>query len=427
MKRRHHALAALAVSGLGACVDADAGPEVTLTDSEITNGTAQTQALYLTYGLVAIYHRDFASLGGAWWPRPCSGKIMVSLGGQSTVLTARHCVTSNGEVDGPVLATSDMRLLATRQPGLAGASPPAGAVQPTSITALPIVEGERLSTQDLALIQVPADWSANVASRQGMFLGDPFVLETASVQTFAYGYGLNIDWPPPDGTDLCETVPVLTTGAGTARRGGPFTVSSSFTSVGRSYSYANNAGGQKIICGDSGGPDVTTFGAGSFHWGVLLGVHSEAGRFTATSTAMIDALYDAWGGVFLSPYSSPNTSLLAKTTPLFENTIPVASSLSASLFWYRPTTQQILVGNGSRCLAWAKRLDGFFAVMPSVCNLTALNQSWLVNADQQIVHVQTNKCLTFNASANTVGLGTCLVNDATAAGAAQRWAWHPQP
>src|SRR6185369_17572900 len=103
---------------------------------------------------------------------------------------------------------------------------------------------------------------------------------------------------PTDGSDPCkQTDPVLTTGAGTARRGGPFTIDDSANATGRSYRYFNNAGGQRVICGDSGGPDVTNFGGGSFHWGVLLGIHSNGGRQTATSTAMINAIYDAWGGL----------------------------------------------------------------------------------------------------------------------------------
>src|SRR3954453_23157634 len=75
-------------------------PDLETSSQNIVNGTALSELGVRNSAMVAVYHRDLSVPGNGWWPRPCSGTVVYSLNGVSQVLTARHCVTTNGEKDG---------------------------------------------------------------------------------------------------------------------------------------------------------------------------------------------------------------------------------------------------------------------------------------------------------------------------------------
>src|SRR5207247_953281 len=187
-------------------------------------------------------------------------------------------------------------------------TPPAAAVTAFSVAAMPVTSDISFA-RDLALVTVNADWSANVQGRGGLYIADPAGL--AGKQTFSYGYGINVDDPN------CFDNASSTTGAGVARFGGTFKILSG-QRVGGAGSYDlenSDFVGQKVICGDSGGPDIMPLGPPSNVWYHLLGVHS-LGTSILSNTVPSLWFQTQLGGLFVTSHDLPSQHLPTARTLL---------------------------------------------------------------------------------------------------------------
>ena len=149
---------AIALGAAAACGEYEAASDTdtdTATEvSAIYNGVPLGSSELAASGLVAIYHPKDPSFPN-FYPRPCSGVIVRAGGGQSTVLTARHCVTTDNTIYGPLVDPSRLRLTPTLSPGPALPDPPANAVPGW------VVIDKLGPVTDIAVVSVLTDWSSN--------------------------------------------------------------------------------------------------------------------------------------------------------------------------------------------------------------------------------------------------------------------------
>jgi hypothetical protein len=128
-------------------------------------------------GLVALYHPKDPSFPN-WYPRSCSEVIVSSNGGLTTILTARHCVTTDNSPGGTLVDASRLRLVRTLNPGPANPNPPAGVT--------PYLIMDKGGTQnDVAVVFASVDWTSIGDKRIGLYVGDPHTL--VGTQFTAYG------------------------------------------------------------------------------------------------------------------------------------------------------------------------------------------------------------------------------------------------
>ena len=410
-------VAVISAGALGCSSEAAdvASDSVSVEPSEIANGSTAGQSVSQFYGMAAIYHPDD---GFTFFPRPCSGTIFFSANNFTWILTARHCVTANAGIDGPLVNPSALRVLPGPNPGIANPNPPAAAVPAAAILAMS-------PASDMAMVGVARNWEALV-TRFGMWVAAPQVLAQAQVQVTAFGYGINVF------DTGCFGQPV-TTGAGVARFGGPFTISSGGTAFqanqeASSYSFVNSSpSGQSVICGDSGGSDIAALGSSST-WVHLLGVHSgidPSPGGTATTQTSIRWLQSQFSGFYLSPdqvLSIPRgffTGANANVTrfPTGNSLWVVAAPSAADRWGYDPFTQRIsLSGSTSSCMAPSGGV-GSSVVFEACADVP--RQRWTFGADRRFVNVALGSCLTTS--------GAFLSNAACDSSASQKWALHAQP
>jgi hypothetical protein len=388
---------------LGACgAPEEMGDDLDDESGTIVNGHTATSAQVLHFGLVAVYHWD-PDINN-WFARPCSGHIIKSVSGVSWVLTARHCITTDGTIDGSLLTWSQLKFARTATPG---PTPPASAVfadsTAGSIRAMPVVSGVADYTRDLALVRVVADWSTSVTSKLGLFVQPPANLQGFSIN--AFGYGATV--PTTSCTDS------TTTGTGTARWATFVVNGTSFVSPGGHYAHNNtNALGQKVTCGDSGGPDYAVFGSEDHTWGHIIGVHSRAGSSSSLNAVAGKWLHDNIGGLFVSSYWTRTMDLgwNGATSLRLHN----LSSEEITSFKYDHATGYLTVNPTGQCLNSSLTLV-------SCSNVTS--KRWTVSSQQRITSVQTGQCLTHSGT-SSLALATC--SSAGENDQRQRWAFHPQ-
>jgi hypothetical protein len=388
------------------------------TAEAVVNGTAVSAAVAQARGLVAIYHMDRTVTPNVWFPRVCSGKIIRSVNGQSKVITARHCVTTNGDTSGSLLPVGDFRLLPGTSVALPNPNPPAAAVTPVGLTAAPVSDTVDERARDLAVFTVNANWSAQVATKDPLYLGDPALLVNANVQ--AFGYGINVsNW-------ACQGNGSVTTGAGVARTANPFKVTFSklFGDAGY-YTHNNqNSAGQAVICGDSGGPDFTTiFGfTGMAHF---TGVHSTGGTTSAEQSTPSVWLQMAVGGSYMSSFSNGSNA----GNPIGANYMKMlpAGDLSTTPLLYNLKTKRLKHANHSLCVAFGVRNDAQQTIGTILvsCGTTGNNEVWTITNDLRLKNTGADGlCLHANSSSNLLDLRPC-VDDGNVW--LQRFHFHPQP
>lgn len=356
----------------------------------ILNGFELSQSELDASGLVAIYHPHPPEFPD-FYPRPCSGVIVRSSEGLSMVLTARHCVTTDGDDDGPLVGGFQLRLSRTLRPGAAPPGPPPDAVSAVFVFDKP---GAR---RDIAAVFLVADWQSVADQRMGLYVGDPRSLE--SQRFTAYGYGIN----DPDG--LCG-VNHSSVGAGIARSGSDF-----IGTVGRvagdgqpsSYEYSPiSTNGQVTMCGDSGGPDELINGAGR----LLLGVHRSgvSTEIDSTSTPFDFGLQELLGGLYLGNRMANPDSMLGENPSTHNVEMVARDSEQRTTVTYDLSPKRIQM-NG-RCLS---AVSAFIPPPASLaaCNASDPAQIWNVNPNGQISNPRTGKCLV-NGSWG-VALGACVV------------------
>jgi len=377
---------ALATTACGSNFDGS-DTETASEPAGIVNGVDLGASELSAAGLVAIYHPK-EPLYPSFHPRPCGGVIVRSEGGLSTVLTARHCVTTDSTIGGQLADGSALRFSPTLTPGPALPDPPPDAVSGWFVV-------DRFGTlADIALVYVFADWSSIANHRIGLYVGDPHHLLSQSI--IAYGYGINV----ADGNCGSD---YSTVGAGTARSGAYFPIVEAYTDPAE-YGYTNvSSNGQSIYCGDSGGPDEIVGGQGR----VLLGVHSSGAStlIPAYSTAIDIGMQNTLGGLYLRPASVPADSALAEDPSTGNVQIVSAGNPQMTTVSYDPASK--LLNMNGRCVSAVSSLWPPSIAHLLECNTADASQLWSVNPNGQIVNPQTGKCLAVSSSG--VVLGSCLV------------------
>ena len=408
------AAAALLACGLVACSSSNSEENAAKVNEAIVNGTALTTADVNFYGLVAVYHPDGDGLT-TWFPRPCGGTILSSINGISTVLTARHCVTTNNDIDGVVAPASSFRLLPTATPGPANPNPPAGTVTPTQVLAPVFNSASPASEQDLALLVVSADWSTHVLARGGIWLAGP--ANAYHGVDYALGYGINTpDWN-------CYTDRSIV-GAGVARMGLGFTDTSLVsTDASRIWQYSftqPNGGSQAVICGDSGGPDfVDMYFDDDVFDTTLVGVHSTGSTTAGGSAGMSLWLQQALGGLPLGMHNGVKHNLYRA---LNSHTVSVSSTNYTRWLYdyvthtvYDPSQEDVDED-------WCLDANGSSNVVANLCS-GAASQKWYPTTNLQLRNASlTGKCLSLPSSGTTPKVVTCSDSPGT-----QAWQFHAQP
>jgi hypothetical protein len=397
---RNPALIALATAGLIGC-SAPAEP-VEEAVQPIVNGFALSESGSQYFGLAAVFH---PAAGGGWYPRPCSGRVVRSAGGFSYILTARHCVTTDSMVNGTVVSPSALRVLPRANAGIPNPNPPAEALTPDFVSAMPITSVSA-GSRDIAVVRVIASWDGFV-QQHGMWLGAPSALTGRDV--LSVGYGINVQDPNCD-TDLS------TVGAGTARYGSPFHIEIASDPLpggqqGGFYGITNsNQNGQSLICGDSGGPDFVLIGD---RW-QGISVHSSGVFSPATSTSTSTWVQDTLGGIYLSPASALNLNVVVGSSTFVVSLHDNVTAPSGAVLHYDPATQRINEQSLFRCLT-----PGNPALMRDACqDLT--RQRWSLGIDGRITSVSDGTCLT--ASGTSVFTSAC----GSPLPMSQTWGFHPQ-
>jgi hypothetical protein len=405
----------LAVVLVASACDGDGDVANTETiSSAIYQGISITQTELDDSGLVAIYHPKDPSFP-SFYPRPCSGVIVSSDGGLTTILTARHCVTTDNSVGGTLVDPSRLRLVRTLNPGPANPNPPAG------ITPY-LVMDKQGPQNDVAVVFASVDWTSIGDKRIGLYVGDPHTL--VGTQFTAYGYGINV----ADGSCGVDNT---SSGAGTARSGAAFTVTAgaNWAGSGQPASYDHNAtstGGQALYCGDSGGPDeLILTGAGR----MILGVHSTGSSTIndVSSTPFDFHLQNAVGGLYLTPSSQRNSDVMVGVDSA-TNVLKMVGRTNPDqvTFAYDVPTKRLWIG------AWACASAANGSPAPAAraaeCSSTDPTQQWEVRTSGQLFNAASGKCLT--AGTSSLALGPCVTRDffgRITIPATTMWLFHAQP
>ena len=309
MKRALHLVAAaLALSP--ACstepLPADtADPEVELESQSLTNANVMTSNPINT----AIYHfKRFGtcnpvvqdvfqtpySTTNIFWPRPCSGRVVRRTGNEFFILTARHCVTQNGEINGPLpFSVNNLIVTTALAPGVIPTTEFNGGIMVTP--GMPAGSGGTVwdagnpvssvdYDQDRAIIKA---FNLNITSgRTAIYSGTSS--ELVGMNLMAEGYGRSVEG---------HCYGHNTSGAGVLRQGFGFQITSATNQQFTHTFDSMFTPGQHKLGGDSGSPVHYMSQLNGMRW--LIGVTSTQ----ATASGGVDMrqwLQDKIGYVFLA-------------------------------------------------------------------------------------------------------------------------------
>jgi hypothetical protein len=244
-----------------------------------------------------------------------------------------------------------------------------------------------------------------------MWVGPPSAL--VGFKARSIGYGIN-KYDNKCGSDMS------TEGAGTARYADGFfiqTASDPFAGLQGGFYGLTNPNNpnsmQRLICGDSGGPDFTLIGG---TW-TGISVHSTGiDENPAISTSTNTFAQDALGGVFLSSAGAPNMNVAVNQSTFAVSLHDDLTAPTGSALHFDPETHRISLQGQSRCLT-----PGSPVSMSATCS-TAANQRWTLAGDGRIISNFASTCLT--VSGTNVVTTTCA-NGLTVE-ANQFWTFHPQ-
>lgn len=258
--------------------------------------------------VAALFHMNICVPGNRtctagqwyWFPRPCTATILRSQPGQSWVLTARHCVTETGAIDGTLVSPGRLRLNPSVSPGIADPLIAPRGFDVDRVYEFPYGNG---SGRDAVLLKL--------ASQLPLATNRLSIARESDMERplTAYGYGRAV---PGESTGEEEDG---TTGAGKLRMGSPFWVAS--TAADGSW-YTVNSRSPKLWRGDSGGPSFIVASELPFY--ELTGVHSTASLGSPSSPAWtadfaldqdraFSWIQEGLGHLYLSPHSSPTRFL----------------------------------------------------------------------------------------------------------------------
>ena len=382
------------------------GEEAAQTQGAIVNGTNATQGMLDLYGIVALYHPDSQGIQ-QYWPRPCSAKILFARPSIAAVLTARHCVTTNEQIGGPVAAPSQLALIHSLNPGPANPNLPPGTIPATALVAMPVAGLTTVTTaEDLAIVYVGANnWPSMATGRLGIWVGGP--ARAYPGIDLAFGYGITVsDWNC--GTDRSIV------GAGTARWTEGFTRQSYVSDTAPAdgaylpwygiFAQPSSANGT-LICGDSGGPDfVTSEFDDNASVGQLVGVHSQANDAELFDTGPNLWLQTTLGGTLLGVMGTASTL----SRPLNQHTVSLQASSSTSWIYNWNTAQIYDPSQEDVDEDWCLDLMGN-TVVANLCNTTKPSQRWYPDAMTRIRsgNATTGNCLTAPTSGSTITVSAC--------------------
>ena len=410
MKRALHLVAAaLALSP--ACstepLPADtAAPEVELESQALTNANVMTSNPINT----AIYH--FKRSGectpaygdtittpyptmNIFWPRPCSGRVIRRTGNEFLILTARHCVTQNGKVAGPLPFTaSDLIVHTSLAPGVIdttempgsitvhGSPPPGGATATVIAAGTPANEGD--TAHDRAIIRAS---NLNITSgRTAIYSGT--ASELVGLHTTAEGYGRS---------EVGHCYGHNGSGAGVLRQGFGFTITSADTGWFAHNEDSTFTPGQHKRGGDSGSPIHYMNQINGMRW--LLGVTSTP----VTAAGGVDIrqwLQDSAGHIFLANIDKyRNSSHLVGAQQFAGGTVGYifTGDVPETRLRYEGATLQLKFGN------FCIRDNGGGGVTSENCNANDVTQKWIYTQNiSRLQNMASGRCMDQGAAINTM-------------------------
>lgn len=166
------------VLGCASSID-QSDDESASSESAVVNGTvASSNGLHNGALYHQVYNLTGLPAGWVWFPRPCTAD-RISLDGW--YLTARHCVTSNGESWGTLVSASQLRITEALAPGLATyGSPPSGVT-----TVQSVVDYSWMA--DIALVYAPSVGTLGRGQVPGIMAASGDTLLNSSVSGCGYG------------------------------------------------------------------------------------------------------------------------------------------------------------------------------------------------------------------------------------------------
>lgn len=385
---------------------ADQPGEVSAYRREIIDGFSVSENAFNA----AIYHFKTSSstCGGftGWQTRPCSGTVLKRTATETFVLTARHCVTKDGNPFGPLVdpGTASLRVSGEIAPGPVprGSQPPASAI-PGEVFAAD-------TTKDLAIVRTPGTLYMSRPGPYAIYRGSASALNGAALTV--WGYGRFIKGDECDGD--------VNSGAGTLRTGRGFSISNvqpdKYTFIPAPTST------QEIWHGDSGGGSFLFSSQFGYSW--LTGVHSGAGGTDRSAVDYGSGALAGWIeqklgnlylrnlGSFFSTDSLVGVTNVSVEAPLFET---LSGDSPGARIAYDANSQQMKIGG--LCLR-----DNGTNVPPrlATCSTSTL-QKWAFDDNSQIRNVGSGRCLRANGSEVwSTGCGT-------SASTLTQWVWMSEP
>jgi hypothetical protein len=386
--------------------------------------------------LVGIYHRRLCGAGNPycndgemiWAPRPCSGVIVGGRLLRTWILTARHCITHNGLQDGTPVATTDLAVITSRNPGIipydsiqsTSTARPLGTEAVSTIRVLEVQSGlSSPAGYDLALLRVNKTLdrgggrvSLAFAATQGPGLSPNSLV--------AYGYGRFV---MGDVSGFEED-----DGAGVLRWGRGFDILSPVCLPGDTgcgngyYSYGNmTAEGNRIAHGDSGGP---TFFQGTTFMRAL-GIHSAyyplngdgvGGMRDASIAGNFVWITEALGGISMFPHNSPTTPIGAKgdSSSFLATPETIESTETGVTTWHfsdsnvsRTNRFMYILNSAGTRYYLTRGTNNTVRVAPF---LGSVDTQWNASGDHLRDAFDTTRCLALSASKQLV-MAPCVSGD----------------
>jgi hypothetical protein len=398
---------------------ASEGYEDTEKDSfSITNGTP----LSSNSNYVAIYHRGSGDCNGTWtyqdkwWVRPCTGTVIRKDQDTNYVLTARHCVTTNGNIDGTTITDmSHLKLTSAVKPGdidvneenrlqpVIIGQPPTYAIPATQVHAKGIVKIPTPPSDDLAIIKVvgnlgpthpPSLYPLYMGTGAGSGPEDGLV----GTHLTAWGYGRNTAGHCYDHT---------TSGAGELRRGSyMFVTDVPIPPATPAFMVLHQATGtQDVVGGDSGGP-LTLFNPQTGR-NILAAVNSSSAEAVGPRV-VLNFVQGVIGAIYLHHYDSLGSTVVGKKSGSNAVWIDRTEDSSNTRWRYNESTGQLKLTSLNLCVEDI----GTVNVSLKTCDTTVAKQKWRLNGlNQQIVNTNTGRCLKKSSTSTAVVAGTCSTGD----------------
>lgn len=284
--------------GCGAMDDGAESQAETVASAEqaIINGSAVTSN---RFSAAIIRRKSDPAHPGMWGYTSCSGSVLRRTTRATFVLTARHCVTTGGKIEDPLMSTSDFRVTTAIAPGTWVRETDSSAV--TRIAA--VATSVRDIDKDLALLTVGEPLTLSGDARLAVSAGPTTAYQGGNLSVYGYGRYVAYD---------NSTVGTLRVGTGFVPG----------VDYGLSFVHGNvGNNGAVVNAGDSGGAVARYSAFGSAGgWYTLFGVTSTpvtAGMRNPSTAGHWEWLQTQLGYVFISHAPDMSTTLgCATTTPV---------------------------------------------------------------------------------------------------------------